>query len=114
MTNCQAAAFLSTPASPFQHGMIGCSGRSGWRGVVAPGSSDAGMVGQPKDGDGQVAQAGHDVGAVAGDGLGAVLVAHISLVASGLEMSIRCTFLTPTLVASRLQARCGTCGTVPA
>jgi len=47
---------------------------AGLAGVVAQGGGDAGVAGQPQDGDGQVAQAGHDAGAVAGADLGAVLV----------------------------------------
>jgi hypothetical protein len=42
--------------------------------VMAQGGSDAGFSAQAQDGDGQVAQAGHDAGAVAGADLGAVLV----------------------------------------
>ena len=41
--------------------------------VMAQGGSDAGFSAQAQDGDGQVAQAGHDAGAVAGADLGAVL-----------------------------------------
>jgi len=42
--------------------------------VVAQGGGDAGGSGQPQDGDGQVAQAGHDAGAAGGTDLGAVFV----------------------------------------
>jgi hypothetical protein len=42
--------------------------------MVAQGGGDAGFPGQAQDGDGQVAQAGHHAGAVAGADLGAVLV----------------------------------------
>jgi hypothetical protein len=80
------------------------------------------VAGQPKDGDGQVTQAGHDAGPLPGEDLGSVLVAHnvertlirirrvvllgtapgfqwhISWVASRLEMSLSWTFLTPTLL----------------
>src|ERR1700749_2303566 len=43
-------------------------------GVMAQGGSDIGVAGQPQDGNGQVAQAGHDAWPVAGADLGAVLV----------------------------------------
>src|ERR1035438_3095228 len=42
-------------------------------GVVAQGGGDAGVAGQAQDGDGQVAQAGHDAGAVPGTDLGGIL-----------------------------------------
>ena len=42
--------------------------------MVAQGSGDAGSSGQPQDGDGQVAQAGHDLQAGRGADLGVVLV----------------------------------------
>ena len=42
--------------------------------MVAQGGGDAGSSGQPQDGDGQVAQAGHDLRAGRGADLGVVLV----------------------------------------
>jgi len=42
--------------------------------VIAQGGGHVGVAGQAQDGDGEVAQAGHDAGAVAGADLGAVLV----------------------------------------
>jgi len=42
--------------------------------VVTPGGGDAGVAGRSQDGDGQVAQAGHDAGAVGRTDLGAVFV----------------------------------------
>jgi len=47
---------------------------AGLAGVVAQGGGDAGLPGQPQDGDCQVAQAGHHAGAVGGADLGAVFV----------------------------------------
>ena len=47
---------------------------SGLAGVIAQGGSDSGVAGQAQDGDGKVAQAGHDAGPVAGADLGAVFV----------------------------------------
>ena len=42
--------------------------------MVAQGGGDAGSSGQPQDGDGQVAQAGHDLRAGRSADLGVVLV----------------------------------------
>jgi len=51
--------------------------RPQWRvraaGVVADGGGDAGVAGQPHDGDGEVAQGCHDARAAGGADLGAVL-----------------------------------------
>src|SRR5262245_54631169 len=47
---------------------------AGLAGVMAQGGGEAGVAGQPQDGDGKVAQAGHDAWSVAGADLGAVLV----------------------------------------
>jgi hypothetical protein len=42
--------------------------------VVAAGGGDAGVAGEPEDGDGEVAQGGHHLGSVAGADLGGVFV----------------------------------------
>ena len=47
---------------------------AGLAGVIAQGGGDAGVAGQAQDGDGKVAQAGHDAWPVAGADLGSVLV----------------------------------------
>ena len=43
-------------------------------GVMAQGGDDAGSAGEPQDGDGQVAQGGHDLWPAGGADLGAVLI----------------------------------------
>jgi hypothetical protein len=54
--------------------MIVCRGRSGLRAGRRSAGGDAGVACQPQDGDGEVAQGGHDPGATGGADLGAVFV----------------------------------------
>jgi hypothetical protein len=57
--------------------------------VVAAGGCDAGVPSQPEDGDGQVAQGGHDLGPVAGASLGGVFaVGDVADVVQGLDLPV--------------------------
>ena len=56
---------------------------------MAAGGGDAGVPGDLEDGDGEVAQGGHDLGAAAGAGLGGVFaVGDIADVVQGLDLPV--------------------------